>query len=164
MRRVRVLSDEPGAEGGVVRALTLWQPWASFMVAMPKPPKRNETRGWATRYRGPLLIHAAKREPRWVRDEFARSPLCHLLSCLEPWDDLPRGAVVGRVELVDCLPVEGFHVSFWETVEAMLGDYSPGRSAWVTEDPVRFERPITARGRQGLWIPDETLLREVARA
>lgn len=41
-----------------VAALTLWQPWAS-LVAWEE--KRIETRSWSTSYRGPLVIHAAKR-------------------------------------------------------------------------------------------------------
>ena len=45
------------ATGGVVRILTLWEPWATLMAI---GAKRIETRSWATRYRGPLAIHAAR--------------------------------------------------------------------------------------------------------
>lgn len=38
-------------------ALSLWQPWASLIA---HGAKTIETRGWATHYRGPLAIHAAK--------------------------------------------------------------------------------------------------------
>lgn len=38
-----------------MRALTLWQPWAS-LVALDV--KTIETRSWSTSYRGPLAIHA----------------------------------------------------------------------------------------------------------
>lgn len=47
-----------------VTALSLWQPWAS-LVALGA--KTIETRSWSTKYRGPLLIHAARREPEWGR-------------------------------------------------------------------------------------------------
>lgn len=43
-----------------MKALSLWQPWAS---AIALGAKRVETRSWETLYRGPLLIHAAKRRP-----------------------------------------------------------------------------------------------------
>ena len=43
-----------------MKALTLHQPRAS-LVALGV--KTIETRGWSTTYRGPLLIHAGKREP-----------------------------------------------------------------------------------------------------
>lgn len=39
-----------------MKALTLWQPWAS-LVALGV--KTIETRSWSTGYRGPLAIHAA---------------------------------------------------------------------------------------------------------
>ena len=44
-----------------MRAISLWQPWAS-VVALGS--KRIETRHWSTGHRGPLAIHAAKRRVR----------------------------------------------------------------------------------------------------
>jgi len=41
-----------------MKAISLWQPWASLVAC---GAKRFETRSWPTRYRGPLLIHAAKK-------------------------------------------------------------------------------------------------------
>lgn len=35
--------------------------------------------------------------------------------------------------------------------ERVLGDYSPGRFAWVLQNPVMFDKPIPARGKQGWW-------------
>ena len=45
---------------GPMKAITLRQPWAS-LVALGV--KAIETRSWSTRYRGPLAIHAAARQP-----------------------------------------------------------------------------------------------------
>lgn len=74
-----------------VRALTLWQPWASLVAV---GAKTIETRGWSTDYRGPLLIHAAKRKP-----DVGTAPLDVLLA----WHNhdaqirpLPLGAVGWR--------------------------------------------------------------------
>lgn len=39
-----------------MKALTLWQPWASLIAV---GAKTIETRSWSTTYRGPLAIHAA---------------------------------------------------------------------------------------------------------
>lgn len=39
-----------------MKALTLWQPWAS-LVALGE--KKIETRTWSTTYRGTLAIHAS---------------------------------------------------------------------------------------------------------
>src|SRR5438270_7339154 len=41
-----------------VKAITLWEPWATAMRLMLK---KIETRHWQTGYRGPLAIHAAAR-------------------------------------------------------------------------------------------------------
>ena len=44
-----------------MKALTIWQPWASLLVS---GQKKYETRSWATAYRGPIAIHAAMRPVR----------------------------------------------------------------------------------------------------
>ena len=41
-----------------MRALSLWQPWASGIAL---GAKRIETRSWSTPYRVPIAIHAAKK-------------------------------------------------------------------------------------------------------
>jgi len=41
-----------------LKALSLWQPYASFIACWAK---REETRGWYTGYRGLVAIHASKR-------------------------------------------------------------------------------------------------------
>lgn len=39
--------------------------------------------------------------------------------------------------------------------ERLLGDYSPGRFAWVLQNPVMFKTPIPAHGKQGWWNWEE---------
>ena len=34
---------------------------------------------------------------------------------------------------------------------SIRGRYSPGRFAWVLQNPVMFDKPIPARGKQGWW-------------
>lgn len=46
-----------------MKAITIWQPWAEFIAA---GVKHNETRSWATKYRGPIAIHAAVKPIRQV--------------------------------------------------------------------------------------------------
>ena len=48
-----------------MKALTIWQPWASLLVS---GQKKYETRSWATDYRGPIAIHAAMRPVRRTID------------------------------------------------------------------------------------------------
>ena len=35
--------------------------------------------------------------------------------------------------------------------EYAFGNYEPGRYAWVMKDAVLFDKPIPAKGKQGLW-------------
>lgn len=157
-----------------VRAITLWQPWASFMVAAPDPLKSIETRSWSTTYRGPLLIHAAKREPAWVRNLFLENqPLLRLLVTLrrnasgqfflaDVFDSLPRGAILGGGTLVGCEPTERVSVAP-DSSEGRLGDYSPGRWAWGITRAYSLREPVAANGKQGLWAPSPELMSAVVR-
>ena len=82
-----------------MRALTLWQPWAS---AIPRGWKQFETRGRLTHVRGQLAIHAAA---RWGKEQKA---FCEGLKRQhEPYPiNLPFSAIVAVVDLVDCISVE----------------------------------------------------------
>ncbi len=155
-----------------MKAFTLWQPWASFMMALPDPPKRNETRPRPIRkHRGPLAIHSAKKEPRWVREAFCEpGPLRNLMLRFlrenhsgqmhveDVFDSLPRGCVLGRVDLFDCIAAEAMGSIPLSQDEYDLGDYSDGRFVLFTRDPQRLVTPIEWRGHQGLWNLPESVL------
>lgn len=130
-----------------LRVLSLTQPWASLMAA---GVKRIETRSWATRYRGPLAIHAAKGQPPAARElELISYPIL----TAEP-HPLPRGAIVAVVRLVDCVRTEDIRRTLGDA-ELTFGDYSDGRYAWVTDRVSRLTSPIRCGGALGLWsIPD----------
>jgi hypothetical protein len=59
-----------------MKALSLWQPWAT-LIALKK--KQIETRSWRTTYRGPLAIHAAKSYPQEARDLCSTEPFYSVL-------------------------------------------------------------------------------------
>lgn len=98
-----------------MKALTLTQPWAT-LVALGA--KRIETRSWSTKYRGPLLIHAAAGlgpvgGKRGLRELIEQQPfnaaLCDVGSngMIDWWgkdivDVLPLGAIVAVCNLVEC--------------------------------------------------------------
>ena len=81
-----------------MKALSIRQPWA-WCILHGKPV---ENRDWWTRYRGPLLIHAAK---GMTRPEY--EDCCDFAARLgltvPTMAELPRGGIVGRVRLVDCV-------------------------------------------------------------
>lgn len=136
-----------------MKALTVWQPWASLLV---HGVKKHETRSWSTSHRGHLAIHAAKRKPpdHLEADQEFLSAVSRLSSEavveLPPFRQLPRGAVLGVVDVVDVLPTEDARI-FGKSWEHVLGDFSDDRYAWKVEPVEVFEEPIPARGSQRLW-------------
>lgn len=133
-----------------MKALSIWQPWAS---AIPLGLKRFETRSWNTEYRGPLVIHAAK---RWEPDQkrFADSELT--LGRLP--QHLPLGALVAVVNLVDCRRIDNASMEI-SALERSYGDYTDGRWAWQLSNVVAFNEPIPWRGEQGLFDVPSDLIR-----
>jgi hypothetical protein len=140
-----------------MKALTITQPWASLMAA---GWKEIETRSWATRYRGELVIHAAKGFPKWARDLCGEPPFAQKLLHRSP-DELPLGIGLCVVELIACISTDFLEES-WDRAEEVLkhpvseyerdfGDYSSGRFAWITRfiRPLHKQRPV--RGALGLW-------------
>ena len=146
-----------------MRCISLWQPWAS-LCCLPHPDdpqksvKQFETRSWPTPYRGPLLIHAAKRFHRSERFHCHEVPIASvLLTAYRCPDCLPTGAIIGRVTLVGCHPAEGVR-SLIDDYGWAMGNYDDGRYAWEITKPVLFETPIPYRGQQGFFdVPRQVL-------
>ena len=121
-----------------MKCLTVRQPWASLMFA----GKDVENRSWPTAHRGRLAIHAGtnlapedqRRRALALAGDGDEAP-----DWLRHMHDLPRGFVLGTVELVDV--VEGYD-SIWST-DAIY--------QWVLADPVPLAEPVPAAGRLGLW-------------
>lgn len=154
----------------MMRCLSLWQPWASLCVI---GAKRFETRHWSTLYRGPLLIHAAKKFTNDLRQTCLNEPFRAALKATDATlGDIPRGGVIGVVDLV----------AIWRThdgpylfngverrdigaEEYAFGNYAEGRYAWELKNPRRFTTAIPYRGLQQLFnVPDELVAEQMAKA
>ena len=137
-----------------MKAITIWQPWAQLLVA---GIKQNETRSWQTHYRGELLIHAAKQPPlrgiQTVPDAAWKKALLSLGLNEEddPVESFPIGVIVGKVKIVDCRQIDDALIKRLSAEELAYGDFTPGRYAWVMEEPEILKQPIPAKGKQGLW-------------
>ena len=98
-----------------MRALSIRQPWASLIL---KAGKNIENREWPTKYRGRILVHAAKGMTRAehedaiafaveaIRADPRNADATKKVTLRElgfAFDDLPRGGIVGSVEIVDCV-------------------------------------------------------------
>ena len=131
-----------------MRVISLLQPWATLVVV---GAKKIETRSWRTKYRGELLIHASLGKAGALLAQ--QPPFTKYISSFE---DLPFGAIIGKVVLEDVLPVEQFNLS--DTAinkltleEKAFGDYSHGRYGWILSDAVQFAKPIPFKGALMLW-------------
>jgi hypothetical protein len=123
--------------------------------------KRFETRGWATAYRGPLAIHAAKKLIAAPGEELDEILIDQFGA---DWRmTLPRGAIIATTHLVACHKTEALESLTWlpqakATEEKAQGDFSPGRYAWEIFGLVPLAPPIPWRGRQGLFdVPDDAV-------
>jgi hypothetical protein len=82
-----------------MKAISIRQPWAWLIV---HGYKDVENRTWATKYRGPILIHAGKTlDPEF--DEVCEVLREELGIEVPPRKELRRGGVVGRARVVDCV-------------------------------------------------------------
>lgn len=119
-------------------ALSVRQPWCWAIFFAEKD---IENRTWATDYRGPLWIHASKtydhEGAEWLARKFGER--------IPGPDDLPLGAIVGRVDLVDCsqsLPVdENGEENSWAI---------PGQFFWKLAEAFPCT-PIPYKGQLGLF-------------
>lgn len=136
------------------RALSLWQPHAQ---AIRLGIKLYETRGWATAYRGPLVIHSAQkvfRHQDYPRDYFQEA--CMRLSkagC--PHYALSYGEALCIVDLVDCLPVARLRrrigtAEFWGDFRD-FGDDGKARFAFKLQNVRKVWPPLKVTGRQGFF-------------
>ncbi|NGP60081.1 ASCH domain-containing protein [Paenibacillus thiaminolyticus] len=144
-----------------MKAITIIQPWAT-LIALGE--KNFETRGWATKYRGPLAIHAGKKVDREACEmEPIKSTLAEYGYTA---DELPTGAVVAIAELTECWSVsrclrgdiilerDGGNEMREDSIgkrEEAFGYYDDGRYAWELTDVKQLPVPIPAKGQQGLW-------------
>lgn len=136
-----------------MKALSLWQPWASLVAV---GAKQAETRHWpapAWLIGERMAIHAAKKPmPQWLTREpiFAEALIDHY----ESPKDLPFGALVAtavleRCELMTYRLVED--ICSTRPSEHAFGHWARGRFAWWLRDVQLLDDPIPYRGRQGLF-------------
>lgn len=158
-----------------MKAITIHQPWAT-LIALGE--KHFETRSWATKYRGPIAIHASKADPSKqmsALDEHVYKRIWHNIIKLPGVfcpSDLPTGAVVAIANLTECYEIKrdvlgGLVIldapnrkTHFNTTdkEFYFGDYTSGRYAWELDDLQVLSKPIPAKGQQRIWNWDESSL------
>jgi hypothetical protein len=138
-----------------MKCVSVFQPWASLLVG---GGRRYETRGWAPAHRGVLGIHASRKFPYDWQLRCEREPVKSALRALGFASrlDLPRGVLLGTVELVDVIPADRVNL---EEGEQAFGDFRPGRYAWKVANPTPLAIPLRMGGRLGIYEVALDLLR-----
>ncbi len=152
-----------------MKALPLWQPWASLVAA---GAKRVETRHWpappallgrriaihATQTRDHLHCVATEPFRGRLRDAHQAGELVLI------GGELPLGAIVATVVLDRCraiTPASATELLEHDPYEYAFGNYSltdGPRYAWVLTHVEALARPVAFRGSQGLFeVPDDLL-------
>lgn len=155
---------------GLVKALTIWQPWASLIIAGAKP---YEFRGWRcpTAMVGQrIVIHAAARpldamdtatllrvliEPRW-QEEARRTCLIweKAVPILERavLHRLPRGCGIGTAVLGE--PRLGTEIAAeFDVSRANDSDRDEHANwGWPMLHVKQWSEPVPMRGRQSFWV------------
>lgn len=140
-----------------LRAISLWQPWASLMAI---GAKHIETRSWPTEYRGLIAIHAAKKWNGELEDLCFDEPFA---KCLFPDEflpkpkSLPRGCIIAVGHLHRCLAMDTYPeaIPARSSAEYAFGNYEPGRFMWVFDYVWELSSPVYVRGQQGFWTLSE---------
>jgi hypothetical protein len=141
------------------KVLTIRQPWCDLILG---GAKWCENRTWSTNYRGPFWIHAASKveedEIRAWREEAGYD-----FRTESPFG-LKTSAIVGRVDLVACVPVEDLDafqagrkvegladiVDFLPKVDDDGWKYVSGPLCWLIAN-VEPSEAVPCNGKLGLW-------------
>lgn len=159
-----------------MKALTLWQPWASLIAA---GIKTHETRSWAppaSLIGQRIAVHSAVRPTRADEIRAIQADVMlgmtvgiggRALDVLDlAWScSLPLGAVICTVKLSAAFKCGIMRENGQVQIDRALskddspillqadpfGDFSTGRWAWALEDVDLVEPPFRVQGHQGLW-------------
>lgn len=145
-----------------IPCLSIRQPWASLIL---KAGKTIENRDWSTKVRGRILVHAAQGMTRFeheaaiafavdaIRADPRNVDATRTVTLRElgfAFEDLPRGGIVGSVDIVDC-------------VRRSDSPWFVGRYGFVLRDP-KVLPFVPWRGRLGFFGVPESALEGVERA
>lgn len=134
-----------------IRAITVGPPFAHAIVT---GAKKLENRTWSTKYRGPLLIHAAS--SLWAEDVETVETRYEKMGLPPLPEELVVASLVGVVTLVDVVHIS--NPGKWGRDLWFRGPY-----AFVLARPVMFTEPVDAKGRLQLWLPERSDLRKMSK-
>ncbi len=121
-------------------AVGIRQPWIELIL---QGIKTIELRTMNTRQRGRIYLYASKKTAGAPAAIAAAQK--HNLET----EQLPRGVILGSVEIHETRPVKKSDATAACVPQAMLGD----KYAWELRNPIRFEEPLSVRYLPyGIWF------------
>jgi len=128
-----------------VKALSLTEPmaWAIFHG------KDVENRRWPTKIRGRVYIHASKGFDKRHYDFIALERVACLLDELLPEpEDFVHGAIIGEVDIVDCV----FYPP--DDLPRLHSPWAkPGQYGFILANAVEYDKSIPCKGRLRFFEP-----------
>jgi hypothetical protein len=100
--------------------------------------KNIENRDWKTNYRGELYIHVGTKDDTNALEGLLLKGFPLYSTMLMFSNKLPKGAIIGSVELVDI-------------VEHSDSPWFTGKYGWVFQNPKPLKQPIPCKGKLGLF-------------
>ena len=150
---VTEFSGNSTTNSNTVKAISLWQPWASLI---PLGLKQYETRSWKTKYRGKLLICSTTKFTKAQYQQYLK--ICNEID-LPAWDEtnFPRGCALAICHLTDCIEITPEFIAQQSETEILCGDWQVGRYAWKLENIQPLIEPFAVKGKQKLFnVPFNT--------
>lgn len=153
-----------------MKAITIHQPWATLIAT---GAKIFETRSWPTKYRGPIAIHASKKDPLPTIRSLPVKVQRSIFDCYyekfnisaATLERMVTGHIIATAELVECYEVHIDHTGDAVLMKAgvpaewigmysnefQFGHYDFGRYAWKLSNVKMLPEPIPVKGQQGIW-------------
>jgi hypothetical protein len=132
-----------------MKVLSLKQPWAELVL---NGRKKIEIRKWNTNFRGEFLIHSSKNPDFSNMKKFGFKD-----------NELVCGSILGKANLIDVKKYANDE-EFNQDKDNHLASPEWGDFGFILENPVRFEKPIPAKGQLNFWDFELKSLKEDEKA
>lgn len=132
-----------------MKVLTLKQPWATLLA---RGHKLDETRSWATKFRGDFLIHSSAHWDQAGIDLYQRVRAKYNLP---NFDQMPLGQIIGKATLIDVQDSSVYQkTSRFNVEQKQLGDFRPARHIFICTNHLELPVFVPAVGSLKFWNYD----------
>ena len=144
-----------------MKAITLWQPWASFVAWGWKTIETRGHRMFASLVGERIAIHAGKKwderavlvaEPYLT---FVQRQLVNIMMGQYQRGNQPRGCIVATAHVCGCRPMGP------DDARAALCPSGPGRIAYRLKNVRALATPIPCIGLQGMWNVPQSIENQI---